>query len=231
MAQAAQGDPNKFITITSRYRPEEMTPSAAAQQLVHAWRMVVQRGKREKLFKDMQYIAVFELTKQGWPHLHILARCSFVHQAWLAARMQQYADSPICHVRAVKGKSRAAWYVAKYTAKAPEKFMGCKRYWRTKGYDPTPGKSDKPLHDHFKGYCMDWKIRDVAGLYLAHAYDLDWTSEHSFVAYPTELDMHAFVRNKYPPKLTKPYKEHHRCVSISKVPKLPSTAQPLRFFK
>lgn len=205
--QAADGNPDKFITLTSRYRPDEMTPHEAAQELVHAWRMVIQRGKRDKVFKDIQYIAVFELTKKGWPHLHILARCSFMAQDWLSARLKQYADSPVCHIRAVKSAKRAAWYVAKYTAKSPEKFEGCKRYWRTRGYDLSPGRQDRPVHDHFLGYCSQSHLSEVAEFYHKHDYSLEWTSDHSFIAAPSGFDVFARAREIYGAKRRRPFKE------------------------
>jgi hypothetical protein len=204
---AANGEPNRFITLTSKYRPDEMTPSEAAQELVHAWRMVIQRGKREGIIKDMQYIAVFELTKQGWPHMHILARCSWLAQSWLSDRMAEYAESPRVDIRLIKSKARAAWYVAKYTSKAPEKFEGCKRYWRTLGYDLSPGKTDKPVHDHFQGYLDYSHILDVASLYEAHNYQLEWTSDHSFIAAPQGIDFWAYERKKHQEKQLKPYKD------------------------
>lgn len=215
-AQAVNGSPNKFITLTSRYRPDEMTPDQAARQLVHAWRMVVQRGKREKVIDDIQYIAVFELTERGWPHLHILARCSFMAQAWLSDRMKEYANSPIVDIRAVKGKKRAAWYVAKYVSKGPDKFNGCKRYWRTHGYDLSEDRRDKVLHDHFQGYLTYGHIQDVAPMYEAHGYHLEWTSEHSFIAAPGEIDLHAPIRERRRRKRIGPYKETHRCAYGSK---------------
>lgn len=208
MAQAADGSPNKFITLTSRYRPDEMSPAEAAQQLVHSWRMAVQRGKRDGLFTDIQYIAVFELTKKGWPHLHILARSSFLSQSWLSDRMGQYCDSPVVHVRAVDSKKRAAWYVAKYTAKAPQKIDGCKRYWRTLRYDITGFKREKPVHDHFKGYVNEVPISIVAGFYEKAGYRVAWDSEHSFMAIPGALDCHAKQRQQFRKSIQKPYKEH-----------------------
>jgi len=216
MAQAANGHPTKFITLTSRYRPDEMSPDQAAHQLVHAWRMAVQRGKRDHIFTECHYIAVFELTKRGWPHLHILARCTFIAQEWLSQRLRQYADSPVVHIRSVKNASRAAWYVAKYTAKAPNKFQGCKRYWRTLGYDLSPGKRDKPIHDHFIGYLDQRHVLDIAAMYTMHGYNLDWDSDHSFTAVPHGLDLWAATRARYWRKHDPPYKEHGRCKSNSK---------------
>lgn len=211
--QAVDGHPNRFITITSRYRPDEMTPDQAAQQLVHAWRMVVQRGKRKGIFKDIQYIAVFERTKKGWPHLHILARCSYIQQRWLSLRMEEYAESPIVDVRQVKSRKRAAWYVAKYTAKGPGKFDGCKRYWRTLGYDLSEKRADRPLHDHFQGYLSHDHVSQVAHFYEIHRYEVEWESEHSFIAAPQGLDAWLQARESYWRKHDPPYKEHHRCKS------------------
>jgi hypothetical protein len=210
MKQAVNGNPNKFITLTSRYRPDEITAAEAAHQLVHAWRMVVQRAKRDRIFTECQYLAVFELTERGWPHLHILARCTFMAQEWLSQRLKEYADSPIVHIRAVKSMKRAAWYVAKYTAKAPQKFTGCKRYWRTFGYDVSEGKQDRPLHDHFKGYCDQHHVTDIAALYETHDYTVEWDSTHSFTAIPRSIDLWAVARSAYwraehpPPR--KPYR-------------------------
>lgn len=182
-----------------------MTPDEAAQELVHAWRMAIQNGKRNKIFEQMQYIAVFEKTEQGWPHLHILARCDWLAQEWLSKKMEQYANSPIVDIRKVKSKKRAAWYVAKYTAKDPERFDRCKRYWRTHGYALTVDNKEKPVHDHFKGLWSDWHIQEVAGIYTANNYDLQWDSDHSFTATPKDIFIHQtamclYNHNKSPPQ-------------------------------
>lgn len=208
MAQAADGSPNKFITLTSKYRPEEMSPAQAAQQLVHSWRMAIQRGKRDGLFDEIQYIAVFELTRKGWPHLHILARSSFLPQDWLSQRMAEYCDSPVVHVRAVDSKKRAAWYIAKYTAKAPIKIDGCKRYWRTLRYDITGFKREKPVHDHFKGYVNEVPIQCVASFYEKGGYRVAWDSEHSFIAIPGALNFHEKQIETYRKSKLQKYKEH-----------------------
>lgn len=211
MAQAANGWPNKFITLTSRRRPEQMTVHEAARELVHAWRMVVQRAKREGIFKDIQYIAVFELTDKGWPHLHICARSEFLPQAWLSKRMAEYADSPIVHIRKVDSRKRAAWYIGKYTSKAPEKFEGCKRYWRTLSYDLTGETKEKPLHDRTKGFIAEDCIHGFAYGFTVHGYAVEWDSEHSFTAYPGNIDLYAYLKGRSPPKPKNPYRERLRC--------------------
>lgn len=206
-AQACNGNPTKFITLTSKYRPSDMTPDQAAQELVHAWRMVVQRGKRDKLFSEIQYIAVFELTKQGWPHLHILARCSFLSQKWLSERMAEYADSPIVDVRKIKTRNAVAWYVSKYIAKEPQRFKHCKRYWRTHKYDLQPQKPDKPVHDRYKGYWSTWHIQEVAGVYQGHDYSIEWDSDHSFTAIPKAINIHLPRMQEYNASQAPPYRD------------------------
>lgn len=208
MAQAAGGRPNKFITLTSRYRPDEMTIHEAAQQLVHSWRMVIQRAKREGLFNDIQYIAVFELTKKGWPHLHILARANFLPQKWLSARMREYCDSPVVDVRAVKSQRRAAWYIAKYTAKTPEKFEGCKRYWRTLKYDFTARKKEKPVADSRVGFYLHDHVTGMASTFEKNGYTVAWDGPSNFIAYPNELDLYSYLRRSRQRKSKPRYKEH-----------------------
>lgn len=131
--QAASGNPTTFLTLTSKVI-EGKDPALAARELVHAWRMIVQRGRREKLFDKLPYLAVFEETKQGWPHLHILLRAPFISQRWLSARMEQYAGSPIVDIRKVDSAKHAAWYIAKYVSKAAWRWEGCKRYWSTRDW-------------------------------------------------------------------------------------------------
>jgi hypothetical protein len=216
MRDAINGEPNKFITLTWRAGHNEWGPDQAARHLVHAWRMTVQRGKREGIFTDIQYIAVFEKHQNGFPHLHILARCNFIAQAWLSKALEDYANAPRVDIRKIKGKKRAAFYIAKYTAKAPEKFHGCKRYWRTLGYDLSEGKADRPLHDHFKGYVTCDHISQVADLYQTHGYWLEWDNEHSFVAFPRDTDFWSHARDAWKRQHDPPTKEHRTCGYASK---------------
>lgn len=130
-AIARAGEPQTFITLTidSKQYPN---PDAAAQALVKAWRLTLQRARREKLIDQCEYLAVFESTRKGWPHLHILARTGFIPQQWLSDRLNQYAKSPVVDIRAVTDQQGAATYIAKYVSKNPQAFQGCKRYWKTR---------------------------------------------------------------------------------------------------
>jgi hypothetical protein len=134
---AVAGQPNRLITLT--VSPALLiSPAARAKALANAWRLVVKRAKRAFGWDKLDYLAVFEATKRGEPHLHILARCGYIPQAWLSHQMKALIGSPIVDIRAVKNPKHAAIYVAKYIGKAPHRFATCKRYWHTKEWDTTP---------------------------------------------------------------------------------------------
>ena len=130
---AREGRPNTFLTLTvnpARYE----TPDAAARDLKNAWLNLRRRMKRAFGLEEIPFIAIFEETKAGWPHLHILMRCRFIAQRWYSAAMADLIGAKIVHVRYVPEVSRVAAYVAKYVSKAPEAFAHCKRWWRSHDY-------------------------------------------------------------------------------------------------
>ncbi len=131
--EAKAGNPDLFITLTSRRRPG-LTPDQAAVLLAHAWRSVRAAYLRKHGRGSLPFLAVFERTKKGWPHIHIVARCRWLDQRWLSDQMRSLIGSPVVDVRRVHGKSKVAAYVTKYISKNPERFDKCKRYWRSIDY-------------------------------------------------------------------------------------------------
>lgn len=130
---AANGTPNRLLTIT--VNPQiGVSPADRAAKLARAWRLVVSRAKRQLKLQSIEYLAVFEATKRGEPHLHILCRCGFIPQRWLSAQLNNILRSPIVDIRRVHNASHAARYVAKYIGKAPHRFATCKRYWHTRSW-------------------------------------------------------------------------------------------------
>jgi len=127
---ASSGKPNVFITLTASDECGD-DPDQIARGLVRAWRDIIQRGRREGRWTKPQYLCVFEETRRHRPHLHILWRGPYIPQKWLSERMDQYMASPIVYVEAVRNRARAASYVAKYVSKAPWRWKGTKRYWRS----------------------------------------------------------------------------------------------------
>lgn len=130
---AKAGAPTLFITLTSKRRAD-LTPSQAAVHLAHAWRQLRREYVREHGKGSLAFLAVFEATKKGWPHLHIVARCKWLDQKWLSARMAALHNSPVVDVRRVHSQSKVTAYVSKYVGKNPHRFTGVKRYWRSLDY-------------------------------------------------------------------------------------------------
>ena len=134
VAKGISGSPNRLITLTSRHRKDQ-TPEDAAKALVRAWRIIRSTIKKKNPREKVEFLAVFEETKTGWPHLHILVRSAWLDQRWLSAQMARLTDSPIVDIRAVHNQRGVASYVSKYIGKAPGKFGTLKRYWTSQAYE------------------------------------------------------------------------------------------------
>ena len=183
-AQAAAGSPTTLITLTSPFNQYE-TPDEAARAIVHAWRMTLQQGQREGRFPRIQYIAVFEETKKGWPHLHILARAPFIEQRWLSRTMHDHGAGEIVDIRRVYNARHAARYVGKYVSKAPHRYEGCKRYWRTLAYDLNPRETVRIDPTEKTGWLSRSDVATFSWVLEQNRYDLEWRGDHSFTAWPT----------------------------------------------
>ena len=130
---AMRGRPDSFLTLT--VNPAwGASPQERARRLVVAWRNIRQAWSRQHAGKKLPFLAVFEETKRGEPHLHIIMRAPFISQRWLSKMMRKYMDAPIVDIRRVKNQKGAAMYVSKYLSKGAKAWEGCKRYWRSKDW-------------------------------------------------------------------------------------------------
>lgn len=134
------GKPNRFVSITCR-EGQFATVNIAAERLAWAWKIVVQRWRRLKSTNKCEFFVVREAQQNGWPHLHIAWRGSWLDFYWLRAQMEELLNSPQVDVRLIKGRSMVAYYIAKYIGKLPHKFGTLKRYWCSKDYRPK----EKPI--------------------------------------------------------------------------------------
>lgn len=145
--QAAAGHPTTFITLTVNPAHGE-TREERARELSDALKILVKRARRKFRKVKFEYMAVFEETKKGEPHLHILARAPFIPQRWLSETMNELIEAPIVDVRRIHSARHAANYVAKYVGKGPKAFGSLKRYWASQGYAPKPKGVDR-IKDEF----------------------------------------------------------------------------------
>lgn len=143
---ARRGEPNKFLTLTvnpGRYSG----PTERAQQLRHAWLLLRRRLRRTRRWRSIPFLAVFERTKRGEAHLHIMLRTPFISQRWISRVMDELIGAPVVDIKMIRDKRRVAAYVAKYIGKDPWKWDGCKRYWRSQDYELAKHKYVPPEQD------------------------------------------------------------------------------------
>lgn len=155
VALAKSGKPTTFITLTSN-PAVGCSPGHRARLLVEAWRQVVKRARKKYSIKHIPYLCVFEATKKGEPHVHILARVKYIPQKWLAKQMKELNSAPNVWINEVKNKSKMAYYIAKYCGKEPHRFSSCKRYWSTRSWELTTYEREE-----MPGYwARGWDIRE-----------------------------------------------------------------------
>ena len=151
--QARDGKPNTFITLTVN-PGVEASPDHRAALLARSWRIIRKRAMRKYGYAKLPFIAVFEKTKRGEPHLHILARRKWLDQGWLSDQMAELMRAPIVDIRRVKSGKQIAKYVSKYIGKDPHRFGTTKRYWSTQ--DWSSWRADREAKDEDQG--TGWQI-------------------------------------------------------------------------
>ncbi len=173
-AEARAGSPTVFITLTTRRRSRG-DPDQAARDLVAAWRTVRLEYLKQHGKRSLDFLAVFEATKLGWPHLHIVARAKWVDQRWLSRRMKALIGAPIVDVRRIKNQRQIAAYVTKYIGKNPHRFAGVKRYWRSLKY-LTP-ETDEDNKNELQ--IPIWSMDPRSWQRIVHEYeDVGWQAEY-----------------------------------------------------
>lgn len=133
IAEVKEGEPQRLITLT--VNPNWFnSPDERASELVKAWRTIRRRFIKMRGKNACEFMAIFEKTKLGEPHLHIVQRGVFISQKWLSAQLQELIGAKIVDIRYVRSSKKVAEYVSKYVGKEPFQFGTLKRYWRSLKY-------------------------------------------------------------------------------------------------
>lgn len=168
--EAFRGKPEKLLTLTVNPAWGDGI-SMRARALVEAWRKIRRSAKDHWGNKKIPFLAVFEETKEGEPHLHILLRAKWIPQTWISDRMAELMDAPIVHITQLNSKKKAARYVSKYIGKNPERFEGCKRYWRSLDWFVIPEKPRvNPLGEPLSKWWEPGKVADIVRKYCRKFY-------------------------------------------------------------
>jgi len=161
---AMAGAPTTFITLTVNPHHGQNRQDRA-RQLSDAWKIVVKRARRKFTKAPLEYLAVFEETTKGEPHLHILCRAPFIPQRWLSDQMNELIEAPVVDIRKVGTAKNAARYVAKYVGKGPKAFEALKRYWCSQGWNLEEPLERRNVGDPHQSWVV-WQeplcvIRDI----------------------------------------------------------------------
>ncbi len=142
-AMIVDGAPTSLLTLTwDAKRPE--APEAARLEMARGWRTLVARVRRRWPAAEFEYFVVPEITRAGYPHLHIALRAPFIPHRWLSDAWNEIVGAPVVWIEAIRSHRYAARYLGKYLTKAEDRLGTTKRYWCSKGWLPPgwrPGRA------------------------------------------------------------------------------------------
>lgn len=122
--------PNLFITLTTSHLTAK-EPFDAYHRANAGISLLIKRWRRKFPNDPVEYFLVWEKTKAGWPHAHILLKAPKVSKHWLSQNWRELTGSYIVDVQAVSSQEHAARYLAKYLAKDPQVPPGQRRWRRS----------------------------------------------------------------------------------------------------
>ena len=133
------GQPTTFLTLTvnPRIHPD---PDEAFKQASLAINRLMKVLRRRWPMNEIQYALVWEKTKKGYPHAHLLLRAPYIPQAFLSRTWERLSGAKIVDIQRVRHENQAAAYVSKYLAKDPAVPAGFRRYRLSRSYSATPPK-------------------------------------------------------------------------------------------
>ena len=128
---------SSFLTLTCNpaYYP---SPSVAIRKMSIAVNYLIKRLRRRFPSDYIAYLLVWEQTKSGWPHAHLLIDAPYIPQRLISLAWTALTGAPIVDIRGVRNRSDIANYVSKYLTKAPSAPAGMKRWRCSRGFLEPP---------------------------------------------------------------------------------------------
>jgi len=130
------GSPDSLLTLTTNPAMYDSKLSAFLDA-TRKVNLLFKRLRRAYPRRSIQYALVWEVTKKGWPHAHILLRAPFIPKALISQIWHELTGAWFIDIRAVQGAAHVAGYVAKYITKSPEVPPGCKRFRTSRSYSDS----------------------------------------------------------------------------------------------
>lgn len=115
IALLKSGEPDRELTLTAPAEPGT-DPREIARRMKKAFTKLVARIR--KTFGLFEYALVWELTKKGTPHAHILFRGTYISKRWISSQWVALGFGPVVFIQSVKSHGLHAAHACKYLAKA-----------------------------------------------------------------------------------------------------------------
>ncbi len=147
------GDPERMITLTSNPATSS-SPSGSIHLMKTGWVRLL--SKIRKHFKDFQYVLIWELTKRGWPHIHIASRGPYISHAFLKYWWNAFTGAPVVNITKINSQRHASRYIAKYFTKDQGPIL------RLLG------------HRRLVQFSRGWSLRDVKSSGCIEPMDFTW---------------------------------------------------------
>lgn len=128
--------PNLFATLTTSERTAT-TPEEAFARANAALPILFKRWRRARPGVRLDYFLVWERTKRGWPHIHLLLVGAAVPKRWLSRQWLELTGCYIVDLQPLGSIAHAAGYLTKYLTKDPQVPAGFRRWRRTAGFFNT----------------------------------------------------------------------------------------------
>jgi len=156
--RALRGNPTSLLTLTvnpALYSARIDAFKAATVAIPHFIKRLRRRFPRYRV----EYLLVWETTKAGWPHAHVLLRAPFIPQSLISRIWKELTGAPIVDIRAVRGQRDVARYLGKYLAKKPETPPGAKRFRTSRLY--ASADTPQSLPDWLAGIRFRFALESV----------------------------------------------------------------------
>ena len=124
------------MTLTCRPSAHQSVESAFVEMST-AVNKLFKRIRRVWPHAEIEYFLVWERTKAGWPHAHLLLRAPYVPQAWLSRHWEELTGARIVDIRRVHTAGQVVSYISKYLSKDPQAPQGMKRFRSSLRFFPS----------------------------------------------------------------------------------------------
>lgn len=183
-----QAPPDRMLTLTidpSKYE----NPYHAARRMAWGLGRLVAQMRRWATSQPTEYLAVWERTKAGWPHLHVLLRGPFIPQHLVSRWWNSLTQSPIVYFTHLAGARTAARYVAKYLTKDPDPFSNGRALRASRHFLVEPMRPQGKRYctlgplKVYEGRAWEWLADQLAQLRLVDVDDFGMCSAASWTHY------------------------------------------------